>query len=154
MKNRFCVLHKVIIICSVLLLFSCSESDNDTSSRFKITITLNEVNPTDDFVSVTVVGNNQSGNVTLPLWRLNGSDQTNSLTVSLDKNDFSGNTKTYVIESIRPIQIFSAGFQIINYGDPLTGTLKIENNGTIMVNETINLVGDNTDFTENYSVNN
>lgn len=154
MKNSFCVLRKVIIICSLFILFSCSESDNDTSSGYKITITLNDVNATDDFVSVTVVGNNQSGNVTLPLWRLNGSDQTNSLTVSLDKNDFTGNTKTYVIETIKPIQIFSAGFQIINYGAPLTGTLKIENNESIMVNETINLVGDNIDFTENYSVNN
>ena len=148
------MLRKVIIICSLFILFSCSESDNDTSSGYKITITLNDVNATDDFVSVTVVGNNQSGNVTLPLWRLNGSDQTNSLTVSLDKNDFTGNTKTYVIETIKPIQIFSAGFQIINYGAPLTGTLKIENNESIMVNETINLVGDNIDFTENYSVNN
>lgn len=154
MKNSLNILRKVMTIYMCALLLSCSESDNDTSSTFKITITLNDVNATDDFVSVTVVGNNQSGNVTLPLWRLNGSDQTNSLTVSLDKNNFTENTKTYVIESIRPIQIFSAGFQIINYGAPLTGMLKIENNGNIMVNETINLVGDNTDFTENYSVNN
>lgn len=137
-----------------LVFTACNNDEAIKNSKIKITIDLNDVNATDDFVSITVVGNNQSGNVTLPLWRLNGSDQPNSLTVSLDKNDFTGNTRTYVIETIKPIQIFSAGFQIINYGAPLTGTLKIENNGSIMVNETINLVGDNTDFTENYSVNN
>ena len=137
-----------------MILFSCSESDNNSSSSFKITITLNDVNATNDYVSVTVVGNNQSGNVVLPLWRINGSDQANSQTVSLDKNDFTGTTKTYVIESIKPIQIFTASVQIINYEAPLTGTLKIENNGNIIVNEAINLVGDNTDFTESYSINN
>lgn len=154
MKATLIWCQKVILIFSLLILFSCSESDNNSSSSFKITITLNDVNATNDYVSVTVVGNNQSGNVVLPLWRINGSDQANSQTVSLDKNDFTGTTKTYVIESIKPIQIFTASVQIINYEAPLTGTLKIENNGNIIVNEAINLVGDNTDFTESYSINN
>ncbi len=154
MKTTLNWCQKIILIFSLFILFSCSESDNNSSSSFKITITLNDVNATNDYVSVTVVGNNQSGNVALPLWRINGSDQANSQTVSLDKNDFTGTTKTYVIETIKPVQIFSSNFQIINYDNPLTGILKIEKNGNIIINETLNLVGDNNDFTESYNINN
>lgn len=153
MKNSFNMLCKALAIFSLLVLSSCSKSEaySNSSSKYKITITLNDVNETNDFVSLTVVGNNQSGNVNFPLWRLNGIDQPNSLTVSLNKNNFTGNTVTYIIETVNPIEIFSAGVQIINYGPPLTGTFKIETDGNVVINETINLVGDNTDFTHNYT---
>lgn len=136
-------------------LSSCSNNDDNNNSHndssYKITITLNEVNENNDYVSVTLAGNNLSGDVESPLWSINGEGQPNTLTVSLDKNDFTGATKTYIIETNTTIDVFTAGVQIINYGPALTGSFKIEQNNTTVVSEAINLVGDNTDFTEDYS---
>lgn len=136
-------------------LSSCSNNDDNNNSHndssYKITITLNEVNENNDYVSVTLAGNNLSGDVESLLWSINGEGQPNTLTVSLDKNDFTGATKTYIIETNTAIDVFTAGVQIINYGPPLTGSFTIEQNNTTVVSEAINLVGDNTDFTEDYS---
>lgn len=154
MKSNKDFFTKALTLLLVISLFACSkDSDPAAGSTYKITVMLNEVNASNNYVSITTVGNNQSGVVTYPLWRLNGTDQANIQTLSLDKNDFTGNTKTYVMETVSRIQIFSAGVQIINYGPSLTGSFKIEKNGSTVVNETINLTGDNSDFTKNYSFN-
>lgn len=157
MKSKLNLSIKFLFLVVTITLFSCNNNDDDRASNgssYKITITLNDVNVNDDYVSVTAVGNNQSGVINYPMWKINDADQPNIQTISLIDTDFSGTTKTYIVETVNPIGIFTSGFQIINYGQPLTGSLKIERNGKTMVNETINLVGDNTDFTNEYSFNN
>lgn len=149
------ILKSLLFLSVLTFLFfaSCNTDESSKGSNVKIIVSLDEVNASDDYVSVTIVGNNQSGNIDFPLWKLNNINQSNEI-VSLDKNNFSGNIKTYTIETIKPIEIFTASFQIINYNNPITGTIKIERNGNIMVNETINLQTDNSDFTESYTINN
>ena len=153
-KIRF-LISRTLMIIALIILFSCSSDDNSSSSSsYKITVTLNDVNTTDDFISIVVVGNNQSGVNNYPMWKLNGVNQENVQTISLGKNDFTGTTKTYVMETVNPIEILTSGVQIINYGNPLTGSFKIEKNGTILINQDINLVDDNSDFTQDYSYSN
>ena len=141
---------------SSILVISCGDDDDDNKgNNYKITVTLNNVNEADDFVSVVAVGTNISGNNNSPMWRLNDQDRPAAVqSVSLGDNDFTGGTVMYFIETINPIDYLTIGVQIINYGEDLTGTFTVEENGTIQINETINLMGDNTDFTENYSFNN
>ncbi len=157
MKTFKSLLLSTLVIASLISIFSCSSDDNsnsNTGSSYKITVTLNDVNATDDFISIVAVGSNQSGVNNYPMWKLNGANQANVQTISLGKNDFTGTTKTYVMETVNPIGIFTSGVQIINYGNPMTGIFKIEKNGSILINQTINLVGDNTDFTQDYSYTN
>lgn len=142
---------------ATLLIISCSNDDDNTinGNNYKITVTLNNVNETDDFVSVVAVGANITENNNSPMWRINNIDRPAAVrSVSFGDTDFTGGTVTYLIETINPIDILEIGVQIINYGEDLTGSFKVEKNGTIQINETINLVGDNTDFTEDYSFNN
>lgn len=145
---------KLLLI--LILVTSCSSNDDHDSSgnHYKISVTLNHVSATYDYVSVVAVGSSITGNNTYPMWKVNSQEIPETQTVSLDKNDFTGSTSTYIIETVNPIDILTVGTQIINYGENLTGSVKVEKNGSVKVNETINLVGDNTDFTENYSFNN
>ena len=155
MKTYKSLLLGTLMIFSLISAFSCSSDDNSSSgSSYKITITLNDVNATDDFISIVVVGSNQSGVNNYPMWKINGVNQENVQTISLGKSDFTGITKTYVMETVNPIEILTSGVQIINYGNPLIGNFKIEKNGTILINQDINLVGDNSDFTQDYSYSN
>lgn len=142
-----------LILLTLLVLPGCGDGQDGSTSgaTYRITLTLQDVNPQDDFVSFTAVVNNQSGMITYPAWRLNNVSQGNLQTISLDKNDFSGGTTSYVIETVDPVQIFTSGIQIINYGSPLSGAILIQKDGVVVVDETIDLVGDNTDFTYDYS---
>jgi hypothetical protein len=144
---------KVSLLLSLmaLLAVSCSNDQDDNSgNNFKITVSLNNVNATDDFVSVAVAGQNASGNV-YPMWKVNSQEKPATQTVSLGDTDFTGSTTTYIIETVNPIDVMVVGIQLINYGNDMTGSLKIERNGNTVVNEIISLVGDNKDFTEDYS---
>lgn len=140
----------------MLLVSSCSNSDdnNDTgAANYKITVTLSNVNETDDFVSVVAVGSKLSGGNTYPMWKVNEEEEPATQSVSLGDTDFTGSTTTYVIQSIYPLDLVELGTQIINYGQDLTGKIKVEKDGNIVLNQSINLIGNNKDFTKDYSFN-
>lgn len=153
MKTRTlaCTLVGLILLTGIS---SCGD-DNDESAGavYRVVVTLNAVVANDDFVSVTVTGTNQSTTVIDPLWRVNGVAQANQTLILLDAEDFSGGSKTYEIESIVPIDVLASGVQVINYGSPLTGSYRIEREGKVMVSEIINLTGDDSDFTKDYTFN-
>lgn len=146
----------IILIPFVLIIYSCSNKDdkNTNASNYKITVTLNNVNAIDDFVSIVAVGANFSGKNTYPMWKVNGQNQPQTQTVSLGDTDFTGVTTIYVIETINPLDLVELGVQIINYEQDLTGNLKVESKDKTLINEAINLVGDNSDFTKDYSFDN
>lgn len=138
------------------VLTSCSKDDDDVAeevlgqgSHYKITVTLDNVDPDRDYVSVVTVGGTGSGKN--DVWKLNGVAQTGESAISLDKNDFAGSTKTYVIETTDPIRAFTNGVQIINYGGPMAVKYKIEKAGKTEINENLTLTGDGADFTKQYS---
>lgn len=138
------------------LLTSCSKSNDDmveeaigSGSLYKITVTLDDVNANEDYVSVVAAGGTNGGKT--DVWKLNGVVKTGESGIGLGKNDFTGATKTYIIETTDPIVAFSGGVQIINYGAPLPVKYKIEKGTETVVNENITLTGDGADFTKQYS---
>ncbi len=132
---------------AALTLSSCRDDDKAPNihggNNFKITVTIPNVEATtnsalDDYVSITTAGstaNPQESGV----WKLNGAVQAGQLVVGLSEDDFAGATKTYVIESTKPLLSVSAGFQIINSNSPITVSYKIEKNGDVVVNENFTL---------------
>lgn len=139
---------------------SCSNDDDDngngegngggtSGANYKITVTLNGVNSTDDYVSVVASGSNHQNSSSI--WKINGTTQNGQTAVGLDKNNFSGSTKTYIIETNSPIAALSASIQVVNFNSTITGSYKIEKNNDTVVNETINLTTNGADFTKHYT---
>ena len=148
------------LITALLLGFvsSCSKDDDDDAgtvvgggANYKITVTLNGVNSTDDYVSVVASGSDHQNSTSI--WKINGTIQNGQTAVGLNDNSFTGSTKTYVIETNTPIAGLAASIQVINYNSSITGTYKIEKNGTAVVDEAINLTTNGADFTKQYSFN-
>ena len=138
------------------VLTSCSKDDDDVpeevtgqGSHYKVTVTLDNVNPDDDYVSVTLAGG--SGGTKTDVWKVNGVVKTGESAIGLNDNDFAGATKTYIIETTEPIRAFANGVQIINYGAPMTVKYKIEKGSETKINESLTLTGDGADFTKQYS---
>ncbi|MDQ0065704.1 hypothetical protein [Chryseobacterium lathyri] len=139
---------------------SCSKDDDDgdagggavsEGANYKITVTLNGVNSTDDYVSVVASGSDHQNNSSI--WKINGTVQNGQTAVGLNDNSFAGSTQTYIIETNSPIAALSASIQVVNFNSSITGTYKIEKNGTTVVNENINLTTNGADFTKQYSFN-
>ncbi|MEJ5053516.1 hypothetical protein [Sphingobacterium sp. MYb382] len=133
----------------------CSKSDDKNEeitpdkNNYKITVSLTDVDPARDFVSVAIAGGTGTGKT--DVWKVDGVVKTGESAISLNKNNFGPGKKTYVIESTEPIMAFSGGIQIINAGAPLPISLKIEKGGKVVVDENVTLSGDGTDFTKRYS---
>lgn len=155
MKKRFALLSMLSVL-ALGTLTSCSNDDsNDEVSipdgtNYKITVTLDNVNPNEDFVSVVVSGGTLNGKT--DVWKVNEVVKPGESAIGLNKNDFAGATKTYVIETTQPIRAFAGGVQIINYGASLPIKYKIEKGNEVIVNEDLTLSGDGADFTKQYSL--
>lgn len=153
-KNYFC---KCLTIITVVLLFtslsSCGKKDDDSAmpkgKTAKFTITVNGVLEEDSFLFV--VSGGVAGSTQNAIWKINSATQANETTVSLDKNDFTGTTKTYIIESTVPLDVIVAGIQSITYNHTYTVSYKAEINGEVK-NEVNNFtVSKNNDFTKDYT---
>lgn len=137
------------------ILTSCSKDDDTVEeaiaqgSHYKITVTLDNVNPDDDYVSVVVAGGTGGGKT--DVWKVNGIVKAGESAIGLGDTDFAGATKTYVIETTEPIRAFSGGVQIINYGASMAVKYKIEKGSETVVNENLTLTGDGSNFTKQYS---
>lgn len=140
---------------TTLLLSSCKSSNDDegvqaeTGNNYKITVTLNNVNASDDYVSVVSAG--VGAGTKLDVWKVNGVVKVGESAVSLGDTDFTGSTKTYVIETTEKISAFTNNVQIINYGQAMTISYKIEKDNVVTINENVTLTADGSDFTKRYS---
>lgn len=86
------------------------------------------------------------------VWKVNGVVQNSENSVSLGKNNFSGTTKTYVIESIKPLSAISVGVQCLNVeNSPYKISYKAEINGEVKNDEKDFTVTQSTDFTHDYT---
>lgn len=155
MNKRFAFLG-VLSALAFGTLTSCSSDDNSgdisipEGTNYKITVTLDNVNPDEDFVSVVVSGGTLNGKT--DVWKVNQVVRPGESAIGLNKNDFAGATKTYVIETTQPIRAFAGGVQIINYGASLPIKYKIEKGNEVIVNEDLTLSGDGADFSKQYSL--
>lgn len=155
-------MYKKIVMRSMMLLMalglvfgmsSCSrDNDGDGSGKdgnmYKITITLNGVDA-NDFVSLAAAASDASASTSV--WKINGVTQNGQVGVGLNETNFTGSTKTYVLETNFKVIALAAGGQLINYGGAITGSYKIEKNGKVEVNETINLASDGANWSKQFN---
>lgn len=154
MNKKIALLGFLSVFALGLLTTSCSSDDDNNpttpdGSNYKITVTLDDVNPDEDYVSVVVSGGTLDGET--DVWKVNGVVRTGESAIGLGNNDFAGATKTYVIETTKPIRAFAGAVQIINYGEDMPLSYKIEKTNEVVVNENLTLSGDGDDFTKQYS---
>ena len=136
---------------------SCRSDDNGTpnpglpsGNKYKITFTLNGVDPNDN-VSFSLAGTNTSADTNV--WKINGQTQAGQMGIGLTDDNFTGSTKTYVIESNFPIVSIASGLNIVNYNPgTITGSIKIEKGGNEVVNQPINLTTDGATFSKQYNL--
>ena len=145
------------VTCAVLFtgFSSCSKKSNDDLSpsdgrtaKFTVTVTGAPASAYISFVMVGLTTDPKEATV----WKVNGVVKNNESAVSLALNDFSGNTKTYVIESVKPLSTVSVGIQCLNVeNSSYNVSYKAEINGDVKNDERDFTVTKNTDFTHNYT---
>ena len=150
------VMRGLMLLMTLSLIFgisSCSRDDDGDGSgndgnMYKITITLNGVDAY-DFVSLAAAASDAAASTSV--WKINGVTQNGQIGVSLNETNFTGSTKTYVLETNFKVIALAAGGQLINYGGAITGSYKIEKNGKEEVNETINLSTDGASWSKQFN---
>lgn len=154
-------MKNAMLLMAAGLTFSISSCRGDDPSpnplegnNYKITVTIPNVeaannNALDDYVSIIASGGT-ANNTDSDIWKINGALQNGQKVVSLDEDDFEGSTKTYVIESTKPLPALAASYQIINNNNPINVSYKIEKNGNVVVNENFTLA-DDQDQHKNFS---
>lgn len=122
---------------------SCRDDDDGptaptvTTSTYKMTVTIPLVDGS-DYVSIATSGGTANPQES-DLWKLNGVLQNGQKVVGLNADSFQGATKTYVLESTKPLVAVASGFQVINSQQPMSVNYKLEKNGTVVVNENFTL---------------
>lgn len=133
---------------------SCGDKDNTptpgnpTGKNAKITVTVSGVEA-NDYASFVIVGGDYAHTKTV--WKVNGVVQNNETAISLGHDNFTGSTKTYVIESTTPLQVVTVGIQCINFDAPYTISYKAEINGKVETNDANISVEENKDYTHDFS---
>jgi hypothetical protein len=107
----------------------CSDKEDLPNGKsYKFTITVNNV-MAEDRAQFLIVGGSPSGDATM--WKVNGATRNNEQGVGFNTVDFSGATKTYVIESARSLTNVQVSIQCINFNTPFTYSYKAEVNGAV-----------------------
>ncbi|WP_296150668.1 hypothetical protein [uncultured Flavobacterium sp.] len=160
-RNARSIFQKTAIVLFTMLLgafASCSSDDGGDAGNsggegknVKLTITINGVVP-DDYLSFVAVGSALSSPGESTIWKVNGTTHTNESAVSFGKNDFTGSTKTYVVESIAPLRLAQVGMQFLATGDrSYTFSYKAEINGQVVKEENNVVVTATADYTHDYT---
>ena len=158
MKNFKKLLLVFLPILTLSLVFSCSNDDDDDydngndqeNKNIKFTVTVNDVEE-QDYVSFVFVGSDYDNSKTV--WKINGVTQNNENAISLDKNDFLGSTKTYVIESTKPLRLITTSSQCLNPGannPSFKVSFKAEVNGKVVTNDENFTVTSTSDYSHKY----
>lgn len=85
--------------------------------KFTITVTGSKVLDGDHILIQTYGGT--AGSTERTIWKVDGTVRTNELGIMLDEDDFEGN-KTYVIESVVPLDLVQLSISTVNSGTPFT----------------------------------
>jgi len=148
-----------LMLCTIAvgLFASCSGDDGGGTSNpangknVKLTITVNGAADS-DYLSFVAVGSAQSNPSENTVWKVNGTTLTNERAVSLGENEFTGSTKTYVIESVTPLSVASVGMQFLTSAErSYTFSYKAEINGEVVKEENNVQVTSDNDYTHDYT---
>lgn len=155
MKNFRKLLCTILPLLVLTLLFSCKKDSNETPAdsdgkNFKFTITVDGAEE-QDYVSFVFVGGSLDNSNTI--WKVNGVTKNNETAITLGENDFIGGTKTYVIESTKPLRLVTTSMQCLNPGatnPSFKVSFKAELNGKVVTDDQNFTVTSTTDYTHKY----
>lgn len=109
-------LSVVTMLLATTVLSSCSKKkdpapqDNKKTAKFTITVNGSTANST---ILFQIDGTILSSTTQPTLWKVNGVAQNNQPKLKLEGPSFAGATKTYVVESIIPVDILAAAITCI-----------------------------------------
>jgi len=110
------------------------DSDANKIRTAKFTVTVSGAT-SGSVISFSASGNNTAGE--LGVWKVNGKDRTSENAIVLNEEDFTGSTKTYVLEITKPVYrigINLAG-DLIDGGVPYKISYKAEINNKVVNDE-------------------
>ncbi|PTS98571.1 hypothetical protein DBR11_14530 [Pedobacter sp. HMWF019] len=126
-----------------MFLASCKKKSGDNQNSgnkvsMKITVTANGADASDQVDFRVTAGNHDASQYGAPVWKVNGTARGNENIVLVGSSDFTGSTKTYVFETVKPFDFGSLAVDIINSeGGPITISYKTEVNGKVETNENV-----------------
>lgn len=132
---------------------ACSKDDDPSEAKanVKFTITVNGADSNDQVDFLVSAGNHDTSQYGNPVWKMNGVTQGNENDIQLDVNNFTGTTKTYVFETVKPFNFSSLHIILANLdGAPLSVSYKAEVGGTVETNENRTVVA-GQNFIKDYS---
>ncbi len=129
-----------LFIVAAFVFAGCSKKNDpgpDTGSKksmkFTFTVTGSDLN--DEIEFHLTAGNHDASQYGAPVWKVNGVTQGNEDDLFLTKRDFAGNTKTYVVETVKA---FNFGALNVHYtiaeDSPVTISYKAEIGGKVETN--------------------
>lgn len=146
-------MKKFLITCfvavNILALGACSDKDDPEPTgeekTGKFTVSIDKIDAEDivivDFTA-TIPGET--------IWKVNGKERSNETSIKLDAKDFK-NTKTLVVETVRPIPHLIVTMALTNSGEPLNFTYKAEIDGKEVKNDKKTLSGTDNDYDVQYN---
>jgi hypothetical protein len=136
--------HVVYSLCLVMvtsfLFTGCGKKDdpapaNNAKISMKFTLSVTGADQNDQIDFAVSAGNHDASQYGAPVWKINGTTQGNENVLLLDKGDFTGATKTYVIETVKPFNFGSLKVGYSNHdGAAITMSYKAEVNGAVETN--------------------
>lgn len=117
----------------------CGGKDDDPAPgakkmNMKVTISVVGAEAGDNMYWQINAANLDATHYGAPVWKVNGVTQGNTHTVELDETKFTGNTKTYVLETVKAFHVGSLNFDYTNQGAPMTVSYKVEIDGKAVTN--------------------
>lgn len=140
MKRTKHILGIYLIAIIGLLPIACSDKDDpapDNGKKITMKVTLNVTGADeDDQIDFSIAaGNHNTSQYGEPVWKMNGTTQGNEHQIMLDTEDFLGNTKTYVLETVKPYDFGNLIVSVSNYdGAPIILSYKVEIDGKVETN--------------------
>jgi hypothetical protein len=126
------------------------DNDDNRIKTAKFTFTVNGAT-SGSVVSISAAGNNTAGE--LGVWKVNGQERPSETAIVLNADDFTGSTKTYVLEITKPV--FRIGINlagdITDNGTPYKISYKAEINNKEVNNEQNVTVDQAHDYFHNYT---
>ncbi|MGX5819275.1 hypothetical protein ACWKWU_13815 [Chitinophaga lutea] len=134
-------MRSIIGLCLItmagLVFAGCGGKDDPKPSgkkiNLKVTVTVNGSNSDDQVDIRMLAANHDASQYGAPVWKLNGTVQGNEHIISLDHQDFSGATKTYVMETVKAFDFGQLSVGVSNDlgGTPISVSYKVEQDGKV-----------------------
>ncbi len=107
----------------------CGGKDDDPKPgvkqiNMKFTVTVVGIEANDNVYFQFDAGNHDASQYGKPMWKINGVQQGNETTINLDEDDFKGNVKTYVIETVKAFDFGALSLDYSNLNNPSPSVTK------------------------------